>query len=194
MGKSPSLFIVTMASMFAACVPSVYPLYTDRDLRFDPALVGTWAEEADAHESWTFEKAGDDSYTLTVKDGEKSGRFDAHLVQLGKYRFLDIVPDDDTLEQVQLPDIYTASLIHGHMFLKVDQIEPRLQMAFLDPNWLGPYLREHPTDLAHRGGCCSHRESDLVLLAETRHLQAFMMEHADDKGAFGDRSDFRRVK
>ncbi len=36
-------------------VPSVYPLYTAKDLIFDPALIGVWQEDGE-DVSWTFTK------------------------------------------------------------------------------------------------------------------------------------------
>jgi hypothetical protein len=150
MRKAGTLLVVALASALTACVPSVYPLYTDKELRFDPGLLGTWGEDGTPDESWTFTKAGDTSYTLVVKDGDGSGRFEAHLLQLGKYRFLDLVPDDDALDKARLPGIYMAALIPGHMFLRVSSIEPTLKVAFLSEKWLATYLDDHPKDLASR--------------------------------------------
>ena len=190
MRKSLALFIVVASSALGACVPSVYPLYTDKDLRFDPGLVGVWSDDKEPDEAWTFTKVNDTSYELVIKDEAKSAPFDAHLVQIGKYRFLDIAPAEGGLENVPVPDIYKAGLIRGHMFLKVTSIEPALRMAFMDRKWLNNYLDAHPKELAYSGDA----EDNLVLLAPTRDLQRFMLKHADDKGLFGDSSNLHKIK
>ena len=61
--------LVLLTAALGACVPSVYPLYTDKDLRFEPVLIGTWAEKPEADETWTFTKADDTSYGLVVTIG-----------------------------------------------------------------------------------------------------------------------------
>ena len=191
--------IVSVSFLFvtaglSGCVPSIYPLYTEKDLRFDPALIGTWAERPDAAETWTFTKADDSSYALVYKDHAEEGSFEAHLLQLGKFRFIDIAPTSEALKGAPLPDLYKVGLIPGHMFLKVTQIEPVLKMTFLDPDWLGKRLEADPKDLAHSTIDRGHGEHDLFLLAPTRDLQAFMLKHADDPAAFGESSEMKRVK
>jgi hypothetical protein len=60
------------------------------------------------------------------------------------------------------------ALIPGHLFMKVTQIQPTLQIAFLDPDWLKELLKENPKAIAHkkipggprrqeRGSHCAHR-------------------------------------
>ena len=81
------------------CIPSVYPLYTAKDLIFDSALLGRWSDKADEKDGWTFERRDDTSYTLTLTEGNASSPFVAHLVRLGPYRFLDLCPDKAGVDQ-----------------------------------------------------------------------------------------------
>jgi hypothetical protein len=180
--------VVVLAAGLSGCVPSVYPLYTDKDIRFDTALLGTWAEEPEK-DTWTFAKRDDTSYTLLVKDEDESALFEVHLLQLGKYRFLDFAPDDDALKDTKLMDIYKAALIPGHLFFKINAIEPVLKMQLLDAEWLEHYLDAHPKDLAYR----RQDRHSVVLLSPTRDLQPFVLKHAEDKGAFGDESEMKKI-
>ena len=63
------------------CLPtSINPLYTDKDLVFDPALVGVWRDKDDPKGTWTFEKAGEKSYKFVYAESDgKVGQFDARL-------------------------------------------------------------------------------------------------------------------
>lgn len=189
MSRFLAALLGALAISLAGCVPSVYPLYTAKDLVFDPALIGAWQED-DEDDSWTFTKLDDTSYRLVVKEGDKTAPFDAHLVRLGAYRFLDMSPHEDGLPKGQVPDLYRMSLIAGHMFLKVSQIEPALQMAFLDPDWLDKRLSARPAEIAHiRPG-----DNNVVLTAPTPDLQRFVSQHAGDKGAFGESSNMKKKR
>jgi hypothetical protein len=178
--------LLALASL-ASCVPSINPLYTDKDLVVDPALVGTWIDND--NETWTFATGTDKSYSLVIDHDGKSGPFVAHLVALGGYRFLDIMPTDGALNQSGLLEMYRAMYIRTHMFLKVSQVTPTLKMAFLDADWLKKLLTKSPAALRHE-----RRESDddSVVTASTAELQAFMIRYGNTADAWGSSNEFKR--
>ena len=188
MRRMLTLGVVGLALSIAGCVPSVFPLYTDKDVRFDPALVGEWLEKGSTDESWTFTKSGSNAYGLVYREHQQMASFDVHLLRLGTHQFLDMTPDAEGLKKIEAPDIYKSALIPGHLFVKVSQITPVLKMAFLDPKWIKTYLRDHPAEIAH----FLYQGEDVILTAPTRDLQTFITKHADDKDAFGDESDLRK--
>jgi hypothetical protein len=116
-------------------VPSLHPLFTASDLVFDHRLLGAWSE-GDSKDIWTFEKSGAKAHRLTTTDrpftfenkagGKRFGRFEAHLCQLGKYRFLDLYPQDSRAAST---DFYKAHLIAAHSFLKVSLDGDDLHLA-----------------------------------------------------------------
>ena len=162
---------------------SLNPLYTEKELVYDPALVGVWAD--DGH-TWTFEKAGEHSYKLVVAHGDKSSTFVAHLVQLGEHRFLDLCPDLDDLKRDEL---YKVALIPGHLFVKVIQIKPTLRMAVMDSEWLGKLLEKKTKALAHQ----KMKDGRILLTASTKALQGFVSKHWGTEGAWGDKTtDMKR--
>lgn len=182
MKKRMTWIALGMGVAVAGCLPSVNPLYTEKDLSYDAALVGLWSENEDADESWTFEKKDDTSYRLVIRNGEKTSPFVAHLVKLGDHRFLDVCPDGSGLDDLKCEDTYKATLIPGHLFFKVVEIEPVLRMGMLNPDWLEKLLKQEPQAIRHR-------ESDdegLVLTASTQELQAFVLKHVNTEGAWGD--------
>ena len=87
---------LALLTFLAGCVvTSVYPFYTAKDLVFDPALVGAWAEAGTtnaANEHWRFEKADGQAYKLTVHEKEKHTEFDTHLFKLKGRLYLDLYP------------------------------------------------------------------------------------------------------
>src|SRR5215470_2026032 len=92
--------VVALAVLLAACGPasSLNPLFADKDLIFDPALVGEWSEKGPDHGRLRFEQAGPTFYRATSIEPQGSGGettetpYEAHLVRLGNYRFLDVSP------------------------------------------------------------------------------------------------------
>lgn len=169
------------------CIPSLDPIYTDKDLVFDPAIVGTWGDPDKPGDSWAFAPRDATSYRLTIQNDGKSSPFVARLVQLGSHRFLDLYPEEGGLNNVE--GFYRAAIIPGHLFLKVAAIDPALQLSLLDLDWLAKLLASDPTALRH------HRNAEgkpAVLTASTQELQAFLIKHADSPGAFADPSNFCR--
>jgi len=171
----------------AGCVSSLNPLYTERDLLYDPSLVGVWAESDDAKETWAFEKAGEKGYKLVVTEQDgKTGEFKAHLLKLGNTLFLDLFPEADALSGTNRNFFYQDHWLPTHTFAKVFQVEPELKMAILDPTWLKEHLEKDPKAIAHT----KVHEHKIVLTASTPELQKFVLKHAND--AFNDPGTMRR--
>ncbi len=167
--------LAATALLLTACIPSVHPFYTEKDVVFDTRLLGEWQpkDDSDEPELWKFEQGEDKSYKLTVTEKkDKHGKFAAHLFKLKNGYFLDITATECELAPDQA-DLVAASLIPGHLILRVPQIEPELQLAFTDYEWLEKFLKANPKALAHR----KHDDS-LLLTATTRELQRFVLKHS----------------
>ena len=169
-----------LALMLGGCViPSLYPLYTDETLIFEEKLVGKWV--GDGGDIWKFEKSSENEYKMTIT-GE--GQFIVHLVELEEMLFLDLFPDDPDLEQ---GDFYKCHLLPVHTFMKVDQIDPNLQLRVMNPEEVSKMLEEDPNLLKHEGV-----DDGIVLTASTKQLQEFVIEYANEEGVFGDPEEFTR--
>lgn len=166
-----SMAVVTLLS---ACLPSLNPFYTERELRFEPGLLGEWHQKnvSDGPEFWEFEKTGDQNYKLTVTEKDnKDGQFNAHLFQLGDKLFLDIIPAECKFAPIQT-DLVEYSVFPGHLLFQIVQLKPTLKIAFTDFDWLNKFLEKNPKALAH------HREEKRVILtASTQDLQKFIQNH-----------------
>jgi hypothetical protein len=176
------LTLFVAALLLTACIPSVNPFYTAKDLVFDDRLVGEWQGTGkDDQDLWKFEKAEDASYRLAVTEKEgKKGQFSAHLFKLKEHYFLDIIPTDLNFATNQA-DLVAFSVFPGHLLVSVPQLEPELKLAFFDFDWLQKQLTNNPSILAHR------REDDSFLLtASTRDLQKFVLKHLGPGELFKD--------
>lgn len=186
MKRTALLLALAVSLMLTGCVPSLNPLYTEKDLVFDPALVGVWAEQDDSPETWAFEKTGEKEYKLVYTESGKAGEFQVHLLKLGNTLYLDFFPESDGLKDSKRNDFYLSHFVPGHMFAKVTQIEPSLRMALVNPEWLKKLLEKNPKAIDHQ----PIGEDRIVLTASTKDLQKFVVANVNE--AFGDPATLKR--
>jgi hypothetical protein len=172
---------LALMTLLAGCVvTSVYPFYTPKDLVFEPALVGAWAQADStnaANEHWKFEKAEAQAYKLTVQDKDERTEYDTYLFKLQGKLFLDLCPRERPDNSLPL-----------HYLLQVGRLEPALEMNMLDYDWLKKLIEADPKAIRHLvvpKKLGETGEGDLVLTADTAELQAFILKHMATEGAFG---------
>jgi len=184
MKKIAFTFLLAALCGITGCFPtSLNPLYADKDVVFEPTLVGVWQGE-DSNEAWNFEKSGDNSYKLVYTDKEgKTASFETHLLKLGTTLFLDFFPDESSIQQTNRSEIYQYHLVRTHSFARVSLTEPALQISFLSLEWLGKLLEKDPKAIQHHlyG---TNKDDFFVLTAPTKELQNFVLKHMATKEAF----------
>lgn len=96
MAKRSSILLL-VALFFTGCVPidSLNPIYTDSNVIFDAALLGRWAS-SQSDESLRVERGENNSYLVIFEkkdqDTHEESVCEAHLVNLGGDKYLDVVP------------------------------------------------------------------------------------------------------
>jgi hypothetical protein len=176
MRKVVFLPVLGLALLIAGCVPpiSLHPLFTDEDLIFEPALLGTWLLEQEG--DWcSFEQADEKEYRLTcVVEGDRA-EFEARLLRLGSHTFLDTYPNSTSYEN----ELFFAHLTPGHIFSRVSLEGESLKLTHMDVEWLGTMLEAGTVKIRHE-----RFPDGIFLTAPTAELQAFFLEHADNADAF----------
>lgn len=74
-------------------VASLHPVYDDKSIVFEEALLGRW-ENLESQLAVTIERGEWRSYQLSYTDRFGTTRFTGHLVRAGGTRFLNIRPED----------------------------------------------------------------------------------------------------
>ncbi len=186
----PSLFLVTTCALsLSACIPSLHPVFNDKDKTYDKALVGTWTGtwgEKKTTAEWKFESHGKNEYNLIYSDNDTSGQFTATLATIHGERYLDLFPDEPSHKETN--PFYIWHMIPTHTFLKVKQIEPTLQMAFLNPNEVEDILDEDPEALS-----LIKTEGRVFMTSSTEELQAFLKKYGKNERLFTDYSNFSKT-
>jgi hypothetical protein len=170
--------VTVMVAIFVGCVPSWNPLFTDKDLIFEPKLVGTW--KGDDDETWKFEKDDEKSYKLSYSDKQGKATFVAFLLKIKDRQFLNIYLVDDSEQELKLNALATMTLVPVHLFLRVDEIGESLKMAACNPEWLDKQLEANPKAVAHL-----RQPNRILFTAETKELQAFVLKHVEGEALFG---------
>ena len=132
MRKVMMLVSFTALLVLTGCVPSLQPLYTDEDLTFDPALLGTW-RGGDPGDTWEFTQENETGYHLVVNETKSrfseggKGGFVVHLVMAEGVRFLDLFPAE--------PDSPQNSLFAVHFVTKGESPSPLFFLWLFHRGW-----------------------------------------------------------
>ena len=185
--------IILLAGLvLAGCVPSWNPLYTEKDLAFDPLLVGKWQpvdRKEGSLEKWAFSKTADKQYQLDQTDQEgRTAIFTVCLVKLGDNRFLDLYLTKLQDDGVNLNSWAGFSLVPAHLILKIEAIDSNLKIAAMNPDWVKKFVKQNPQAIEHR----VLPDDNIVLTANTSQLQKFVVAHVKEEGLFGDAMTFKR--
>ncbi len=175
------LFVGLVALLLAGCVvPSLHPLFAERDYLFAPDVVGTWVprDEKDK-EVWDFTEDGR-RYLLTHTD-DKGHKATFHVAagSIGTNVFLDFSPLDPT-PGTELNGLMQAHLLPVHLFAKLLKTNDDLTLVALDVEWLDDHLKTNSTAIAH----ASRGDDPPLLTASTAELKKFVARHAHDEKAF----------
>lgn len=170
--KTKKSIFYCAALLLAGCLPSLHPLYNDKTLIFKEELIGKWMGDDDV--LWQFTRSGDKEYELKICEDEKEiGRFSAHLTQIKGLMFLDLYPDEEQLKD--LSDFYKMHILPVHTFMKVDHINPKLQLRMIDYDKAVKMIENDPNVIKHE----VVDDDRIVLTAGTEELQNFVVEHVE---------------
>ena len=186
MKKKPLILIPLLIVLFATgcLVRSLNPLYTEKDVIFDPALIGVWEPDYGDKEKWEFQKGEGKSYKLIHTDKHTNRAiFEVHLVKLGSWKFLDIFVvsfEDDSGKDIgeKLNYFGLFHLWPVHTFMRVDSIGDELKLRWFNLDWLSGKLKENPKAIQHlRFG--KESDNDILLTASTYELQDFILQNVE---------------
>jgi hypothetical protein len=183
------LFILGLTGIVVSCIPSLYPLYREKDLLIDNRLEGLF--ETGEGEYWKirrldpdFEKILPDGWTkynsgltykLTVREQDKIEDFSMHLLKLGDDLYLDFFPADYQIRH----DFLDMHLVPTHIFAKVELTDQYLILHFFDIEWLEKLIETNRIKISY-----VELEDRYLLTAKTEELQKFITKFANDSTTF----------
>lgn len=183
-----TVLLIVLLFLGGCVVTSLYPYYTDKDLVFDPALLGKWVEAGTTNQSAEYvqiERLGEKGYWATVFGTDETNSVELHLFRLKQQLFLDSFPTNRSLDFVPV-----------HQVSKVIWSEPQLETANLSYDWLAKLLEKHPKAIRHmvlQDKPGDTQKGRIVLTADTRELQRFILKYVNNTNAWNKPSLFKHV-
>jgi hypothetical protein len=164
-------------------VTSVYPYYTEKDVVFEPALLGDWTDgksDGNTNEMGRVERFGQNGYRLTSLGENETNSVTFHVFRLGQQLFMDMCPTNQSLE-----------FLPTHQLQKIKHTGTTLEMAALNYDWLKKILERNPKAIRHLviQEKNEQRQSErIVLTADTAELQKFVLKYLHETNAWSEPS------
>jgi hypothetical protein len=191
MRQNLALTLLLVLFALSGCVRSLAPLFTEKEMVFEPKLVGTWNVGTD--DDWTFSRHGERGYTLSIFQQSYSptlmgnavrgdtAAFDAILGRLDDELFLDLSPiTNDRAAVCKKNDFFNWHFAPAHSMFRVRFVHDSLRLTMLDSRWMEKLIDEKKLTIAHY----QKKGDGIILTASTEELQSFVRQYANDDNAF----------
>jgi hypothetical protein len=184
---SAVLILIVLA---VSCIPSLYPLYREKDLIFDDRLTGRfdidgdmwefarldWKQENYLSNDWNQFRSGK-TYKLIAWEDSKRAEFAVHLIKLRNNYYLDFFP---VRYEINHEFLYWH-LIPAHIFGKIEFVENNITINWFDGDFLTDMIDSNKVKISHK-----MLEEGILLTAKTEELQKFVKKFGDYPGAYID--------
>lgn len=190
--KTKALIIsVTIFLFLGSCIPSLFPLYFEKDLITNSDLIGIWKED-DSHNTWAFYPDEDKkSYNLWFTEKENNnnddgregvlGIFETHLFKLGNNYFFDFFPGENDELDEKINTLMEFHLVPAHTFAKVEISKDTIKILQFDIDHMEELLENGKIRIRH-----VRPDDNIILTASTKELQEFFIKYSEDEDAFID--------
>jgi len=208
MTRKAFLILMLMAISLSSCVYSLFPIYTEDTIVYNSDLLGEWNlkngqyqlkfeayEKAkpkqkfnlDSRQGSYKEEDTERSYKLTVddlNDPNSKESFQAHLVQIGDFLFLDLIPLNE-YRNANLSNNYMAL----HSFAKLSFNEKELRLSQFDLGKLNELFESNLIRLRHETV-----NGTVMITAQPKELQKFLERYAEDESVFEDTQLYQKQR
>jgi hypothetical protein len=186
---------IILLTTLSGCLATLHPLFTEKDLVFDPRLLGRW-KEGNGGDIITFEQGTAASFnqlpeklrSLSTKAYLMTSKEDGHevknycfLIRLGKELYLDFYPCENDLQK-NYDGFYKQHLTKMHIFYRLRFNSDRsFNFQIFDGDFLKKLIDNKQIRIKHE----VRFDGSYVITASTEELQQYVMKYADVEGALG---------
>lgn len=197
--------LLLLAMSFSGCLYTLHPLFTAKDLSFDPRLTGSW-KTANESDVITFERGtpasfsrlpeavrqlADKAYTVTVKDGDGQVEqmYYAFLVNIGGNHYLDYFPAETPWQQLY-DSFYRQHFTPLHSIYRVQFNGDRsFDASQFDNNYLEGLISKKQIRIRHE----ERTDGTTLITASTGELQQYVLKYGNVPQAYENTSTYQKI-
>lgn len=182
----------------SSCLTTLHPIFTEKDLAYDPKLIGVWNAEREGNkERVTISNlATENSVELpgNISDVKQKGylisyqhehseipdRYIAFLVRIGKYLYFDYYPADKKEDQY-IDEFFGAHFVKMHTSYRVEILnDGSFELSQLDGSYVNSLIDQKKIRISHE----TSADGNIVITASTSELQQYLIKYSDEPEAY----------
>ena len=190
----------------SSCLNTLHPIFTEKDLAYDPKLIGVWNTENQGNKGRAIisNLATENSVELpgnisTIKqkgyfisyqdkDGDTK-QYIAFLARIGKHLYFDYYPADKK-EDRKLDEFFGVHFVRMHTSYRVEILKDgSFELSQLDGSYVKSLIEEKKIRISHE----TDAEDDMTITASTKELQQYLLKYGDEPSAYeNDKTIFKK--
>jgi len=191
----------------SGCLTTLHPIFTEKDLAYDPKLIGTWktenqdnkgqvvitnlASESSVELPDNISSIKQKGYFISYQNGpgETSKRYIAFLARIGKHLYFDYYPADRK-EDEKIDEFFGAHLVKMHTSYRVEILnDGSFELSQLDESYVTKLIDEKKIRISHE----TDADDNTVITASTQELQQYLLKYGDEPSAYrSDKTIFKK--
>jgi len=181
----------------SSCLNTLHPIFTEKDLAYDPKLIGTWnTEKSGTKEKVVISNLGTENsvelpgnisaikqkgYFIVYQDEHgDTKQYIAFLARIGKHLYFDYYPADKK-EDRKLDEFFGIHFVRMHTSYRVEILNDRsFELSQLDGSYVKSLIDEKKIRISHE----TDAEDDMTITASTKELQQYLLKYGDESSAY----------
>ena len=181
----------------SSCLTTLHPIFTEKDLAYDPKLIGVWNTENDGKKGKvtinnlatenSVELPGNIStikqkgYFITWQDENgDTKQYVAFLARIGKHLYFDYYPAAKK-EDRKLDEFFGIHFVRMHTSYRVEFLnDGNFELSQLDGSYVKSLIDEKKIRISHE----TDAEGDITITASTKELQQYLLKYGDEPSAY----------
>jgi len=191
----------------SSCLTTLHPIFTEKDLAYDPKLIGTWNTENEGKKGKviisclatenSIELPGNISaikqrgYFISYQDenGKTSDQYIAFLARIEKHLYFDYYPADKK-EDRKLDEFFEVHFVRMHTSYRVEILKDGgFELSQLDGSYVKSLIDEKKIRISHE----TDADDNTIITASTKELQQYLLKYGDEPSAYrSEKTTFKR--